>query len=68
MEQPLTNNTMKLIAFLILSLSFICGFSLGRLSKRLPDPIAAPQQGNLTTLEYRIPGPEAKQEPLSFTF
>lgn len=59
---------MKLIALLMLSLSFICGFSLGRLSKRLPEPIQAPQVGNLTTLEYRIPGPEAKQEHLSFTF
>lgn len=59
---------MKLIALLMLSLSFVCGFSLGRLSKRVPAPIPAPQQGNLTTLEYRIPGPEAKQEPLSFVF
>lgn len=59
---------MKLIALLILSLSFICGFSLGRLSKRSVAPIPAPQQGNLTTLEYRVPGPETKQEKLSFTF
>lgn len=60
---------MKVIAFLhlcLFAIVFGAGYLLG-VSKRLPEPIQAPQVGNVCTLEYRPVGRKAPK-PLQFTF